>query len=374
MIYCGKIAYRNQYPIGFLGGDMLSNRKISFGSMLTKSYYAIPILVFCILSAIRLRVGVDCETYKDIFYEIILYNGESIIAPDIEEGFTLLAQVIAFFTDTHYLFMFVLAFLQISFLYYAFRKENYIIFYLGLSIFLTGFYWSLMNGIRQNIVACAFIALLPLAMKKKWVYFAIGIIIASYMHRSALILLPIGFVLYFTPNKIPSVKLQLIIVAISFLLMDKFENVLNVFTDYATRLGYSDKAVDAYTSIENRNLTFGFRMWMLYLSYIIAIIYSDKMNRLFNNRLFTICYNLFFVGICLKLVFYNNFTIARLLYYLVCFAPIIVSATFFYLWRTKNQNMFIVMLLILIFRTFYEWYAEAQNSIFSEAYLYKFDF
>ena len=154
MTYCGKIAYSNQYPNGYEDIDMLSNRKISFGSMFTKSYYALPILVFSFFSALRYRVGIDCETYKDIFYEIMLYDGENFIASDIEEGFTLLAQAVGFFTDTHYLFMFVLAFLQISLLYYAFRKHTNIIYYLGLAIFLTGFYWSLMNGIRQNIVAC----------------------------------------------------------------------------------------------------------------------------------------------------------------------------------------------------------------------------
>ena len=374
MTYWGKIAYSSQYPEGFGEVDMLADKKISFGSMLTRNYYAIPILVFCFLAAVRYRVGVDCETYKEIFNQILYYNGDNLIAPDIEKGFVMLAQFVGLFTSTHYLFMFLLAFLQISLLYFAFRKNTTITFFLGLSIFLTGFYWSLMNGIRQNIVACAFIAMLPLALNKRWLHFAIAVFIASFMHKSALILLPIGFALYYVPNKIPSVKSQLIVVVVCFLLMDKFENVLSAFSNYAAYAGYSETSVEAYTFLASNGYAFGFRMWLLYLAYIIAIVHSDKMNTLFNNRFFTMCYNLFFVGICLKLVFYNNFTIGRLLYYLVCFAPVIISATFFYLWKNSKQNLFIAMLALLLIRTLYEWYAESQNSIFSEAYLYKFDF
>lgn len=374
MTYCGKIAYNSQYPEGFGEVDMLADKKISFGSMLTKSYYAIPILVFCFFAAVRYRVGVDCEAYKQIFNQILYYNGDNLIAPDIEKGFVMLALLVGLFTNAHYLFMFLLAVLQISLLYFAFRKYTNITFFLGLSIFLTGFYWSLMNGIRQNIVACAFIAMLPLALNKKWLHFAIAVFIASFMHKSAFILLPIGYALYYVPNKIPSVKFQLIAVVICFLLMNKFDEVLQYISEYASFMGYSENRINAYSMLENTAYTFGFRMFMLYFSYIIAIIYSDKMIDFYNSRYFTICYNIFFVAICLKLVFYNNFTIGRLLYYLVCFAPVIISATFFYLWKNNKQNLFIAMLALLLMRTLYEWYAESQNSIFNEAYLYKFDF
>ena len=193
------------------------------------------------------------------------------------------------------------------------------------------------------------------------------------MHRSAFILLFIGLLVYYLPNKVLDVKLQLIIFVVCYLLMNRFEDVLFSLSEYAAYIGYTEHSITAYTSLENTVYTFGLRMWLLYLSYTIAIIYSDKMNKLYNSRFFTICYNLFFIGACLQLVFYNNFTITRLLYYLVCFAPIVISATLFYFWRNKKQNMFILMLLILLMRTLYELYAEASKSHI-ETYLYKFDF
>ena len=123
-------------------------------------------------------------------------------------------------------------------------------------------------------------------LNKKWIYFALAVFVASFMHKSALLLLPLGILIHYIPNRIPNVKIQLLIVAISYLLMDKFENVLSVFSSFAAYAGYSETSIDAYTLAENRTLNFGFRMWLLYFTYIIAIIYSDKMNTLFNSCFF----------------------------------------------------------------------------------------
>ena len=49
MTYFGRIAYKVQYPQGYKGIDMMSNRKISVFTLFTKSYFVIPIFVFCFL-------------------------------------------------------------------------------------------------------------------------------------------------------------------------------------------------------------------------------------------------------------------------------------------------------------------------------------
>ena len=72
MDYFGNIAYRKQYPQGIDGIDLLANKKKGFMSMLTKSYNAIPIFVFCLFSALRYRVGTDSVSYKSYFYGLYL--------------------------------------------------------------------------------------------------------------------------------------------------------------------------------------------------------------------------------------------------------------------------------------------------------------
>ena len=238
---------------------------------------------------------------------------------------------------------------------------------------LTGHYWSLMNGMRQNVVACAFVAMIPLVQNKKWIYYILSVFIASLMHKSALILLPIGVIVYYLPNKILNVKLQLIILVICFFLMNKFDNAVKLISEYASFARYAESQVDTYYSLENTTYTFGFRMYLTYFAYIVAIIYSNKMNRIFNSKYFTVCYNLFFIGICLMLVFYNDFTMRRLLYYFICFMPIVVSALFFYLWRNKQYGILSLLIVVLLMRTLYDGYDNVVQLAQQESFLYKFD-
>lgn len=373
MTHCGLIAYRRQYPQGFGNVNILANRSISFVSMFARSYFLIPIFVFCFFAAVRYQVGVDCESYKSIFYEIGQV-GFSARAEYIETGFVLLSKFVYSFTGSHYLLLFILAFLQISFYYFGLRKDRYALVFFGVALMLTGHYWSLMNGMRQNVVACAFVAMIPLAQNKKWIYYIVSVYLASLMHKSAFILLPIGIVVYFLPNKIPNVKLQLIILVICFFLMNKFDNVVNLISEYASFARYAESQVDTYSSLENTTYAFGFRMYLLYLVYIVAIIYSNKMNKIFNSKYFTICYHLFFIGICLTLLFYNNFTMRRLLYYFICFMPIVVSALFFYLWRNKQYGILSLLMGLLLMRTLYDGYDNVVQFAQQECFLYKFDF
>lgn len=68
MAYFGNIAYKRQYPQGIGGIHKQQNNKIPFSVLLSKSYFLIPILVFCFFAAVRYNVGVDCEHYKfDLF-------------------------------------------------------------------------------------------------------------------------------------------------------------------------------------------------------------------------------------------------------------------------------------------------------------------
>ena len=251
MTYFGGIAYKKQYPQGIGRVDMYQNRKVSFSSLVTKSYYLIPIFVFCFFAAVRFRVGTDCESYKFIFYELGQF-GTSLRAPDIELGFKYIAKFVYSITATHYLFLFILAFLQISFLYYAQRKSTYSLKFFGLVLILCGTYLSLMNGIRQNIVACIFVAIIPLILdKKKWIFYIFAVYLASLMHKSAYILYPIGILAYFCQYRIPNRYIQLVCIAVCFVLMDKMQitNLSNYISIYGADAGYSDSAIEMLKAI-----------------------------------------------------------------------------------------------------------------------------
>lgn len=377
MTYFGNITYKCQYPKGFGGNNLFQNKKKPFITLLTKSYFLIPIFIFCFFAAVRYKVGADCEHYKLIFYDLGQY-GVSLSTLNIEKGFVVLAKFIHELTGSHYILLFILAFLQISLLYYAQRNSTYTLKYFGLALILSGTFFSLMNGVRQNIAACAFVAFVPLVLeKKKWLWYVLGVYLATLMHKSAFILYPLGIIAYFLQYGIPNKYIQLGLVAVCYALMDKIPlfGIEGLFSNFGAEAGYSENAIETYSELESMTKTFGLSSMLLLSTYIITIWYSDKMKTFFNNKVFNIQYNLFFIGICLFLLFYNNFVVNRLLYYLMIFIPIIISNTLFYLWYNKKKSykmMFKLMLLILILYLIYILYVSAQK-IPNEFLLYKFD-
>lgn len=374
MTYFGYIAYRSQYPQGFGKRNMHENKKVPIGTIFTKSYFIIPIFIFCLFAAIRSKVGVDCESYKNIFYEISKI-GISLTAPNIEEGFKSIVFFTNLFTESHYLCFFILAFLQIVFLYLALQKERHVLFFLGISIILTCHYWSLMNGIRQNIAACAFVAMIPWLLNKKWIYFILGTMLAMTMHRSALLLIPIGAIGFLSKNKILNKYVQFVILIVSFFMMNKLDNIFSSrVIEFASDAGYGDEQIDIYTNLDDTEYTFGLRMFIRYAVYCCIIFYSDKMYKLFNSKTYNIMYNLFFIGICMTLIFYNNFTIKRAIYYITCFSPLILSYFMFYLWSNKKNHLLFIIIAILTIQVVWSVYSDITNKGLLETMLYKFDF
>lgn len=375
MTYFGGIAYKSQYPQGIDGTDMYQNKRIPFSILLTKSYYFIPIFVFCFFAAVRFKVGVDCESYKDTFYELAQFG--TIVRGASEPGFMAISRIVAETTGSHYLLFFILAFLQISFLYFAIRKKNYATIYLGVSIMLSGTFLSLMNGMRQNIAACMLVTAIPLVLeKKKWIWFILMTFLAATIHKSAFLFLPIGILAYFILNKgILNIKIQLAIIAICYLLMDKLElSFLDTLFSLGEHAGYDSSSIEGYTYYEAMTKNFGFSSWLLLLTKIVCIAYSKRMQTLNNDKTFNIFYNLFFISICINLLFYNNFTIGRLNYYFIIFYPVILSIALFvmaYSRKKIDRQMFIVTLLLLLANFSYNLYNATGKTI--EYTLYKFD-
>lgn len=375
MTYFGNIAYKVQYPQGIDVVNMYQNKRIPFSILLTKSYYFIPIFVFCFFAAVRFKVGVDCESYKDTFYELAQFG--TIVSGASEPGFMAISRIVAETTGSHYLLFFILAFLQISFLYFAIRKKNYATIYLGVSIMLSGTFLSLMNGMRQNIAACMLVTAIPLVLEKgKWIKFFLMTFLAASIHKSAFLFLPIGLLAYFILNKgIPKIKIQLAIIAICYLLMDRIDlSFLDMLFSFGEHAGYDSRAIETYTEYTAMTKNFGFSSWLLLLTQIVCIVYSKRMQALNNDQTFNIFYNLFFISICVNLLFYNNFTIGRLNYYFIIFYPVILSIALFVMAysRTKiDRQMFIVTLLLLLASFSYNLYNAMGKTI--EFTLYKFD-
>ena len=146
----------------------------------------IPV-IFGLLYIAGLRditVGTDTAHYRDIFNN----------PDDIEIGFQWFAEFIKYIGGNFHLFLFLFFFISLSLKVYAFKKVS---LYPLLSICIYSSFWFLtyeMNGIRQGL-ALGFIALsyYSLIINKKW-YFYLSLLGAILFHYSALVFLPIIFI------------------------------------------------------------------------------------------------------------------------------------------------------------------------------------
>ena len=376
MMHAGKYAYEHQYPDGFLGNDIYAKEKTSFLDIITKSHFIIPILVFCLFAALRFNVGVDCESYRDDFYDM-LQKGKT-DREGYEIGYLLTIKFSLLFTNTSYLFFAILSFLQISFIYYSMRKESYLLIFYGLAMFFSGYFFIMMNGVRQCIAASAFVAMVPLFLNKKdWIYLLPAVFAAMLFHKSAILIIPFGFAAYFLKDKMLNRNVQLVILILCVIFMGKLENSFfkNIF-EYGTLFGYDERQIEGYSELEKMNINFGFRSFILLFNYIIVILYSTKMNEFYKSEKFRFIYGIFFIDICLFHLFYTNFTIKRILYYSTVFDAIIISYLLFYLWFNKNKTNNAVFAIIIASLTLPIGFIlfQATQLYPLEASLYKFNF
>lgn len=346
-----------------------SNAEItSFRGFCTNKYIICAISVFCVVAALRWRVGVDCNSYIRIFYHSHM---------ELEAGFELLIKVIKYIGGTHVLFFFVLALLESFFFYYAFNwnRESYL--FIPIVLFTSAEYFMLMNGVRQSIACCVFVYVSANVKEKKWESLFL-IFLCGFMHRSAWILLPIvGGLIFLRKDIWINRYLQILLVVVAFLgASNNFLEVLDpLITKGLSLLGYHSSEKDLLASSLQR--TMGPRAYIDLTIYLLIICFSDKMKTVLDIEKYSVQYLLFFIGVVGGYLFYNVHAMSRLFMYFDIFKIVMMVYFIQYLFLDKPLNISkyyirILIVLLLMTRIFIEFYAD--NNPAKETTYYKFYF
>ena len=173
--------------LGFASNLLVENfsKKIKF-YMYIISYIPIIFLLLYIAGLRDINIGADTSNYRDIF------NNS---AESIEIGYRVVSEFMKYLGGSYNLFRFLFFASSFFLKLYAFKKVS---LYPLLSICIYSSFWLLvyeMNGIRQGL-ALGFIALSYyfLSVNKKW-YFYLSLLGGTLFHYSALIFLPIIFII-----------------------------------------------------------------------------------------------------------------------------------------------------------------------------------
>ena len=173
----------------------------------------------------------DTSLYRKIFLEESrgLMDIPGVLFGDGKDpGFTALTIFLKYFIGNNdKLYFTIFAVFQMACMCYVFRKYSSD---LWISIFLfvasTDYASWMFNGMRQFTAVCMIFGCFDLMVKKKYVKLILMILLASLIHGSALIMIPIIFVVQGKPWNIRTI-LMLIGTAVVVLFIDRFTPILS---------------------------------------------------------------------------------------------------------------------------------------------------
>ena len=154
----------------------------------------LSLLIFAVVAGARYHTGFDHKMYLDQYLHL-QQTGE-FGRDNFEYGFEWISKLFAW-CHIHYFFYFAFwALLQIGFLYFALRHRKHLLCWVGLGIMCGSYFLWMMNSVRQAVVVCLFVALIPLIKDRKFIPYAIIVIAGAFLHKSALLLLPVFLITF----------------------------------------------------------------------------------------------------------------------------------------------------------------------------------
>lgn len=309
------------------------------------------VFIFVFLAGARFHKGADHGSYLRFFTE---YKENGYISRrSLEWGFVHVLQLVAD-CNLHFFFFFALwAFLQIFFVFYAFKNNRELYPYLCLAIMLTPFWGEWMNGVRQTVVCCTFLFLLQYIQQRKFIPYFIGIFICSSIHKSVWLLLPLYFLLHRNlPVPKRNTRILLLLVCIILGTNPIVTNILShtesifQFLDYQS---YSEN-VDGLLE-QTRDMSWGpVRLSILFSNMFILWSYDDIKSYFKEDKMLSVYFFLFFWGICLsELLVYSGVIFTRPLMYLTTYRlPMIAYASLYFV-KTQKLSFQSALFFVLTF-------------------------
>lgn len=341
------------------------NHELSFASF----EIVFSLLLFTLVAGLRYNTGVDYLSYLED-YNLLSKGAEPY--HNYEAGFMRIMKALAQ-NGLHYSVFFGLCgFLQLFFVYYALKDYKYLLPYVSLYIMMGPLFLTWMNAVRQCIVVCFFVLLSRSIVKRNVFGYIIGVILASYIHKSALFLLPLFLVAYVPIKWFNNGKRNLLILSACFILglSPVWLEHIAVFRVLLEKIGYVSYGLlmDELVSEENLAVTaMGPGRMMLLLLDVVLIVVYPRVSEFFRSRYIDQCFIFYFIGTCLyNLLVNTSHLFIRPISYLTVFIVVVVAATLVYLKRNKAKwkyySLSCLAYIYIVYIVFRAWYLVGRNS------------
>lgn len=305
-----------------------------------------------LISGLRANIG-DTGTYKQLY---ITNNFTwEYVKSQKDIGFGILQMILKQFSDDPQVMIFTTAFITNSLIILVFYNYSRLI---ELSIFVyitSGFFITSMNGIRQCLAAAIVFAATKFLFEGNWIRYFLVVLLASTIHETALILIPIYFIVRrraWTRTTFSLILLAIVIV-IGF---NQFTEVLFAALKNTQYGGYKDFAEGGANVI---------RVAVEGAPLLIAFLGREKLRRILPNSDYIV--NMALLGLIFMIISTQNWIFARFSIYFSLYQFILIS-WIIKLFKEKNQRL--IYYAILIFYLMYHYY----DSVITLNIYYKSDF
>lgn len=263
-----------------------------------------------LVSGFRYKVGTDYGNYIDIHYlnlqnDNIAFEGEFAIAVIMKLIVLVSKNPQMFFMITSVIINVILVMCLIKY------ADN---FPMSMYLYITTFtYYSTMNGLRQYIAAMIMFLAFKQLMSRNFIKYLCFVILATIFHTSALIFVPIYFIVYRRIDSITNLII-IFIATIAFIFYKDFIEVLFSVLQYS-RFGYYEKV---FINPDGANIL---RLAVYILPVVIAFI-GREAGREIAGKKYDVITNLAFIGAIFMLLAIKHKYFARVsmyfeVYYLI---------------------------------------------------------
>lgn len=299
-------------------------------------FFVIAILI--IVSAIRSSIG-DTTMYRHL-YNLV---NESYAGDGYEIGFIYFIKFLKIFSDNSQLLIIVTSVI-INILnvitIYRYTKDSY--FELGIYLYITsGYYIVTMNGIRQSLAASILFFATTLIFKKKYKTYFFIVLLMSTIHNSALIMIPLYFIVRLTPwERMTNILFTLTAIGLIF-----YEPLLNIAMKFLGNTRY-----EQYAEFDEGGANL-IRIAVFAVPVLLAYLKRDVIKEKWKYGNVFVNMNI----ICFIVMLFSayNWIFARFTIYFQLYSFILIPYIIANCLTSKERRLLYFVLLILYFIFFY---------------------
>jgi len=308
---------------------------------------AFPILLISLLIGLRYDVGVDYLAYKET-YEIktssnLLWSIEN---SEVEFLFTALCVILHNLNVPYYGMFIVMSIIPFYFFYTSFKRIDYLFVPALVFLCTSGVLFIYLNIMRQAISFFILLFAVQYIIKKSFFKFLFWVIIASGFHVTSLLFLP--FYILSSCRKILFVNrsLALFLYLLTLVLSDQLIGmILPLIKPFI-----QDAYIQYIYLIEDWNMEkgSGLGLFLQAISDISLILMYPLCMKYFKEERFDIYFNIYFLGLLFSNVAGLNLLLSRVPFSFVSMRLMILSFTFWYVYRCWSHLLTQYKVLFLI--------------------------